>query len=244
MNTDEVTELKKPVTVPAPILEVGENQLMVPGDSKELSYYLQKIGIGGGFPAIFDTNEKKLAAYNLARALLGDRWQLALNHMAFIEGKLCIYGELPGDAVVRTGQLKNKKVWLIDKDYKEISVANKNLEVEPWGAVMEITRLGHDKNTFHFTIEDARKLGKYPEPNKNKPWAKAIGTMLLRRVQSFGYKFTFPEAFVGVPIAEYDFDVAPDLENIRDVGPAMADKLNSKFRDSSIDITATQAEKV
>ncbi len=243
MNTEKVEE-KKAASVPAPILDVGDNQLMVPGDSKELRYYLQKIGSGGGFPSIFDSDEKKLAAYNLARALLGDRWQLALNHMAFIEGKLSIYGELPGDAVMRTGQLQNKKVWLIDKDYKEISVANKNLDIEPWGAVMEIQRRGHDKNTFHFTVEDARKLGKYPEANKGKPWAKAIGTMLLRRVQSFGYKFTFPEAFVGVPIAEYDFDVAPDLENLKEVGPgAAAAKFNAKFS-NIVDIQPQQNEKV
>ncbi len=226
----------KPKAAAAPMPIPVEGGAIVPRDNSELQRTLENHAKGGGFPDCFDTREKRMAAYNLANALMGAEWQLALNHMAFIKGKLSIWGEFPGTLAQRTGELKSKDLFLIDKDYNVISFANKNLQNEVWGAICRLHRKGHEKPVeFFYTLDEAVKAGQYPpkkrdgSPNHDSPWLKHFKTMLLRKAQAAAVKFMFPEALVGVPIAEYDFDAAPDL--VKDVTPKVdkASLLNNNF---------------
>lgn len=230
---------------PQPV-ELQKGMLM-PRNAVELGVTLERIATGGGFPARFKTKESRLAAYNLANALMGVQWQLAVNNVANIQGQLVVFGELPGTLAERTGKVAEKHVFLIDVEYKEICTKNKNLNSEPFAGVCIIQRVGREKKEFSWTLDQARKAGQYPPmktkwennkpagqiPNDDSPWNKHLGTMLMRKAMALAVKFEFPEAVVGVPIAEHDFDKAPDLEDEREV--------NSEVSGASILNNETQA---
>lgn len=214
---DVKPEEKKP-RAEAPVIALDENRLPAPADNRELRGLIATLAKGGAFPSAFDNEPKQIAAYNMARALCGDQWQLALNHMAFVENKLCIYGELPGKLAENTKEVAEKSVKLFTKDYVEICLANKNLDAEPWAAVCKIQRKGREPKEFHFTQEHAKKMNKLPA-KPGSGWSKDLGTMLRRRAMAQAIKFEFPDAILGAPIAEYDFGEAPDIGDIKDVTP-------------------------
>lgn len=221
-----------PKTPPVPPISVVEGSL-VPQDSSELNRTLANIAAGGGFPERFDTPQKRIAAYNLAHSLMGGKWQLALNHMANIKGQLSIYGELPGALAEQTKEVVEKHVYRIDAEMKKICIENGNLDADPYAGVCIIQRKGREKKEFTYTIEEAKKGGQYPATrrdgsiNKDSPWMKWTGLMLMRKAMALAVKFEFPDAVMGVPIAEYDFDEMPD-KVIRNVGPG-APKVSDEF---------------
>lgn len=239
----EATAQKISKNQPAPI--AVHHGVIQPQNTSELQRTVENIAAGGGFPERFKTPAQRIAAYNLANSLMGPLWQTALNHMAIIHGQLCIYGELPGTLAERTGEVQEKEIYCIDENYKRICVENKNLNSDVFAAVCVIQRKGRAKKEFTYTLDQAKKAGQYPPMkaewvdgrrtgktvlNADSPWEKHHVTMMMRKVQALAVKFEFPEALVGVPIAEYDLDLAPDL---KDVTPAKeiekTEKLNSIF---------------
>lgn len=237
-------EVKKEATRLIPV-EAGH---LMPQDHVQLMTVLGQISEGGGFPERFKTRPQRMAAYIMATGLMGkDQWQLAVNNMAIIKNQLSIYGELPGTLAERTGEVKEKKVYLITREYTEICTANKNLDAEAWAGVCRVQRKGREPKEFFYTMDDARKAGQYPPmkpeyknkqrtgkmiPNEDSPWEKFTKVMLMRKAMALAVKFEFPEALIGVPIAEYDFEQAPDL--IKDVTPQenraeRLQSLNNKF---------------
>lgn len=215
-----------------------------PQDQTQMRNMLSWIARGGGFPERFDTVEKQLAAYNLAHSLMGSQWQLALNHIAIIHGQMCIYGEMPGTLAERTGEVEEKRVYLITRDYVEICTSNKNLDADIYAAVCKIKRKGRDLKEFSYTIDEAKKAGQYPpmkwvkggggrkEHNPDSPWEKHFKVMLMRKAMALAVKFEFPDALVGVPIAEYDFDEAPDIKDVtpRESKEDRVKMLNERFK--------------
>lgn len=212
---------------------------MAPSNNSELMRVVGQIAKGGGFPERFDTAEKRIAAYNMAHSLMGGRWQLALNNIAIIKGQMTIYGELPSALAEQTKEVQEKRVFCVDKDLNEICLKNKNIDADPFAGVCVIQRKGRMLKEFTYTIEEAEKAGQYPPmkwdrdlkkqvPNHDSPWEKFKKVMLMRKAMAMAVKFEFADAMVGVPVAEYDFDVAPD---IKDVTPTIdrAQSLNSRF---------------
>lgn len=226
----EAPKEAKPVTAVPVALDRG---VIAPRDASELNRTLEMLAKGNAFPECFDSPPKRLAAYNVARALMGDQWPIALNHLAYIKGKLMMYGELPGAIAQRTGDLQSKEMYLITKDYQRICIENKNLDAEVWGAQCTIKR-GDVSNHFFYTLEEAIKAGQYPpkrrdgSPNHDSPWEKHFKVMLMRKAQAQAIKFIFPEALVGVPIAE-DYDEAPDCVDVTPSKNDIAKDLNSRF---------------
>ena len=242
-TADAVVETKTS-TAKAIAVQGGKIQ---PTTHHELNYILQEIADGGGMPKRFETAAQQLAAYNLARALMGDRWQMAVNHIAPIHGQMMIYGELPRTLAEVTGQVKEFKVYAIDKEYKEICLANKNLHEDVYAGVCEVQRQGRMMKQYSYTLEEARKAGQYPPmkpewvnkqrtgkmlPNDDSPWSKYTKIMLMRKAQAIGVKFEFPDALAGAPIAEYDADELPDYVPVKDVTPRddKAKLINEKFK--------------
>ncbi len=229
---DQTTEVKVEKKTAAPV--VVEAGALVPTNALELGAILTQISTGGGFPTRFDSKEKRMAAYNLAHSLMRDQWQLALNHIAIIKGQMCIYGELPGTLAERTGEVQEKEVYTLNAEYKRISVENKNLNDTPFAAVCKIQRKGRAMKEFTYSLQEAKNAGQYPPTkrdgslNADSPWEKFFKVMLMRKAMGLAIKFEFPDALVGVPIAEYDYDEAPDLI---DVTPTVdkAELLNNKF---------------
>lgn len=243
-DVNDKQESTPPPIQPGPI-PVKDGHL-VPTNSTELVRTVANIASGGGFPKRFDTAQKQLAAYNMARSLCAEKWQLALNHMANIEGELRIYGELPGTCAERTREVQEKHVYCIDDKYQKICMENKNLHVmEPFSGVCVIQRKGRERKEFYYTLEDAKKAGQYP-PMKNEwvdnrrtgkkienldsPWHRHLKTMLMRKAMALAIKFEFPDAIMGASIAEYDLDRAPDLEEMREVGDGSVEPATGSFR--------------
>lgn len=224
-----------------------EKGMMIPKTAVELKAMVRQIAAGGGFPNRFKTDEQRLAAYNLAQSLMGTKWQMALNYIAPIHGQMSIFGELPGALAEQTGEVEEKHVYCIDTDFNKICLENKNLDAEPYAGVCIIRRKGREKKEFTYTINEAKKAGQYPPmkkeynestkrptgrliPNPDSPWEKFTKLMLERKAMNIAVRFEFPDAVVGVPITETDFDQAPDLVEERDVtSEDNADKFNKMF---------------
>ncbi len=200
-----------------------QNGDFVPTNAVELNALLTRIATGGGFPSRFDNQEKRLAAYNLAHSLMGARWQLALNNIAEIKGQLSIYGELPSALAEQTKEVQEKHVYVVDQDRVMICLANGNIEKPAWAGVCVIQRKGRIKKEYTYTIDEAKNAGQYPakkrdgSQNPDSPWMKFTKVMLMRKAMAMGVKFEFPDAMVGVPVAEYDYDALPDL--VKEVTP-------------------------
>ncbi|CAK9250657.1 unnamed protein product [Sphagnum jensenii] len=196
---------------------------------------IKKVGEGGGFPVRFDTPQRRLAAYTMAHALRGKRWQLCLPNLAFIKNQLVMFGELPGSLAEETGEMQEKEVFLINEKYERICTENKNLNDFPFAAVCHIQRKGRAKKEFTYTMEQAKAAGQYPAKKSDgtlspdSPWNKFTNIMLLRKAMGLGIKFEFPDALIGAPIAELDYDQAPDLVEERDVTDNKANDLNKMF---------------
>lgn len=238
-KTDQKPEVKE-----SKAIVLDEHGQLLPTDHQQLKAILKTIAEGGGLPSRFDTLPKQIAAYNLARALMADRWQLAVNNIASIHGQMTIYGELPRTLAEETKEVSEFHVYVIDKNYKRICLENENLDEAPFAGVCEVQRGQRMKNQFTYTLKEAEKAGQYPPTrwdrktdkrvvNEDSPWLKYTKVMLMRKAQALGVKFTFPEALAGAKIAEYDFDELPDYVPVKDVTPVDKAKLvNEKFTNS------------
>ncbi len=219
-----VIEDKEQDPKPAPAAPIGVAEgALVPKDSSELNRVLANIAQGGGFPERFKTHPERVAAYNLAHSLMGGKWQLALSHIANVKGSLCIYGELPGALAEQTKEVQEKHVFALDAAGKKICMENGNLAAPAVAGVCIIQRKGREKKEFSYTLEEARKAGQYPS-NEYSPWTKFTKIMLMRKAMSMAIKFEFPDALLGTPMAEYDYDQAPDL--VKDVTPTQGEQVS------------------
>lgn len=203
-----------------------QKQIIVARDNTELWRMVQMFMKGTAFPKTINTPEKAIAAWQVA-ASLGLPPMVTIQNLAFIHGAVSMWGQLPKALAERTGQLRDSKLILFDADQKEICLANKNLQAEVWGAVVQMQRSRRSKNEYAFTEPDAKKAGLL---GKDGPWQTYRKIMYSRRAMGHAVKFEFPDALMGVPVAEYDFNQAPDL---KDVTPsqdrdALAEKLAAR----------------
>ena len=217
-------------------IQLDNSMSLLPSNNEEMARVITVVSKGGGFPKYFETFEQKVAAFNLATSLMGKRWQLALNNIAPIKEKLTIWGELPGALAQATGELITKRVYAIDQEYNEICTKNKNLDASPYAGVCLIKRRGDNAaEEFTYTMTEAGNAGQYPPKKRDgsiandSPWMKYTKIMLMRKAMGMAIKFKFPDALVGCEIAEYNYDVAPDLEDIREVGKSTADQINEAY---------------
>lgn len=233
---------EKVVAKPIPL---DENMAITPTNHAEFKSLILAVSDGGGFPARFKTIQSKIAAAALATSLMGKKWQLALNNIADIKGQLTIFGELPGAIAEQTGQVEEKHVFVIDAEYKEICMENRNLHQFPFAGICKIKRQGRVLKEFSYTLEEAKSAGQYPSmkpeylnnqrtgrmiPNDDSPWMKHTKIMLMRKAMNMAVKFEFPDAMVATPVAEYDYGLAPDLDGMRDTtNSTLADELNNAY---------------
>ena len=156
---------------------------------------------------------------------LGLKPLTALRQIAVVQGTPSLFGDLPLSLCFASGLVETINEFLVDKDGKEISVANGNTLAEAVGAVCQMRRKG-DPNQIErfFTLEDAKRAGLGNSPT----WKAYPKYMLKYRARSQALKDKFPDALNGVSIAEYDFNSkpaedAPAIETTaREVGGAAA----------------------
>lgn len=224
-------EQSEPVVAakPASILVDAKTQALVARDNTELVRMIQIMMKGQAFPKSLDTPEKIIAAWQVAASLKVPP-AVAIQNMAVIHGSVCIWGQLPKALAEATGELEDFRLVLIDVDQKQISLENKNLNSDVWAAVCQIKRKGRTTNEYVFSMKDAAQAGL---DKKAGPWKDYTKVMLSRRAIAHAIKFEFPDAVMGIGIAEYDLNEAPDMRDVtprrtnRDEAQAMADKLRA-----------------
>lgn len=197
------------------IITVNENQGLVAKDNSELLRMIQVMMKGQAFPKSLDTEAKVIAAWQVAASLKIPP-AVAIQNLAIVNGSICMWGQLPKALAEATGELEEFKLVVIDEKQDPICLENKNLNAQVWGAVCVIKRKGRDRNEYAFTVEDMKRANL---DKKQGPWRDYTKIMLMRRAMGTAIKFEFPDAVMGVPIAEYDFHQAPD---IKEVGPTQS----------------------
>jgi hypothetical protein len=218
-------EPEKAKAVAAPIA-VDQKGLMVARDNGELYRMVKVMMAGGAVPKWMDTPEKVIACWQMAASLKVPA-PVAIQHMCVIQGRVCIWGELPKALAESTGELEHFEIIWIDKEQKPITLENKNLHSPVWGAVCKIKRKGRTLNEYFFTEPEAEKAKLL---TKDGPWITYRKIMYGRRAATTAIKFEFGDALMGIGIAEYDFNEAPD---VKDVTPSqsrdeLADKLAAR----------------
>lgn len=198
------------------VMKVNERGAVVARDNAELMRVIKMMMNGCAFPKTLDTDAKVIAAWQVAAALKIPP-AVAIQNMAIIQGSVCIWGQLPKALAEATGELEDFRLILINENQVAISLENKNLDSVPWGAVCQIKRKGRSTNEYVFTMNDAIKANL---DKKSGPWRDYTKIMLQRRAVSHAIKFEFPDALMGVPVAEYDMNEAPDLKDVTPTGDA------------------------
>lgn len=178
----------------------------------EQQYRLAQLYLESGYvPGRFKTASEVLGAMHFAKEHFPLAPMTALRQIAVIENVPNFFGDLPLAKVMASGLCSFKKEFLIDKDSKEICIANKNITAEFVAAVAHFKR--KDPNGVEneivsvFTVDDAKKAGLWEKKSysgKDTPWIKYPKEMMKYRARSRALKDLFPDVLNGVSIGEYD----------------------------------------
>lgn len=235
METGAMAEEAKKEVLAKSVISVSGAGELKPKDQIELSRTISQIFKSGGIPRHYQSVEQVMGAVNFA-AQLNLPWQVAIRNIAVSpDGSYMVYGDLPKGLAERTREIEEFKIFVCDKEYKEIKFENKNLDAPPFAAVCVIKRKGRSANSYAFTVADAQNAGLWERKSKTgkpSPWCLYPKVMLMRRAQAMAIRFEFPDALSGAAIAEYDYGSAPDLEE-REVGQDTVDRadyINNKFK--------------
>ena len=210
-----------------PLMIAEKTQQIVARDNAELYRLISVFMQGNAFPKTLDTPAKAVAAWQVA-ASLGLPPMVCMANLAVINGSIAMWGQLPKALAERTGEMEDFQLFLIDKAQKRICQEAGNLGEEPWGAICRVKRKGRTLNEYAFTEIDAKRAGLL---NKSGPWKEYRPVMYLRRANAFAMKMEFPDALMGVAVAEYDLDAAPDLKDVSTGSDDRADLVRQKIRD-------------
>lgn len=243
METEAVTREATPPPPPTPeptkqqpsLIPINEHGQMMPQDHSQLARLAQQMLRGGMVPKGYDTVEKVITAWNFAASLKLIP-SVAIRNIAVIDGTPSMYGDLPLSLAQRSGELEEFAEFCFDKDYQRMSFENKNLNAEPFGAVCIMKREGREKQSYSFTVEDAKKAqlwGKTSSSGKLMPWSAYPKTMLVRRARSMAIKTEFADQISGAAITEYDFNEAPDMRDVTPEEEAGSKTLNKIFGDEN-----------
>lgn len=125
-----------------------------------------------------------------------------LNGLMVINNRFRFHSALPSNLCMKSGKLESIKTFCIDKEYKEISLANKNLLEAPIAGVCHTLRAGDDTEmeTF-FTIEDAKNAGLMGRTT----YKGYLKQMLMARARSANLEYYYADVLGGLS----DFDNAP-----------------------------------
>lgn len=225
-STPQAPEAPKEKTNVRPLVLHEKNQQIVARDQAELYRLINVFMQGNAFPKTLDTPAKAVAAWQVA-ASLGLPPMVCMANLAIINGSIAMWGQLPKALAERTGEMEDFQIFLIDKAQKRISQEAGNLGEEPWGAVCRVKRKGRALNEYVFTENDAKRAGLL---NKSGPWKEYRPVMYQRRATAFAMKMEFPDALMGVPVAEYDLDAAPDLKDVSPRGDDRSNEIANKIR--------------
>ena len=207
-ETKEVAKVVKEERTP---IALNERGLMLPKTVEESMRIATLMVRAKMVPQGLDTPEKVFIAMQFA-AEHGLTGISVLRQIMVVNGSPAFWGDLPLALAMKTGQLSSiNEDPTRDEDGNVIaytcSIRKKNLE---------------SMTIRTFSIGDAERAGLW---GKRGPWTQYPQRMLQLRARSWALKDSFPEIFLGAPIAEYD---AEFNQTMRDAGE-LTNLLNEKF---------------
>lgn len=225
-KSNDSTENKGSAAIQIPsAIELDSRGIILAKNNSELLRYCKALISSKQVPSWYSNPEQLFAALMFVRSLgLSDA---SIRQTAVINGIWSIFGDLPLALTQSSPHFESINEFWFDKNYNKICFENKNLSSEVFGAVCFLNRKNHEKQSFAFTLEEAKTAGLYPSSNPNKPWVKYTKLMLRYRARSIGLKSLFADKINGVAIAEYDFH-ENDPSKARDITPEgeLANELN------------------
>ncbi len=230
---DAAVKLVNAITKPPLLAKKEEIEATIKGelvgDTLEKQYRLARYYCkSGSLPKGYDTPEKVLTGMQYAREL-GLKPLSALRNLAFINGQPTLWGEMPFKMIRDKGVLVSVDDYWIDKDYKRISVENKNINAIIFAAICTVQRTEHEKKTFWWSAEEQErsKLG------VKDIWHKFYRIMMTRKARGLAAKLEFGDIIGGAQIAEYDYGVivgpGDNIEVSRSADKQNVDELNKRF---------------
>ena len=153
-------------------------------------------------PKGFDTPESVLVALQMG-AELGLSPMSALQNIAVINGRPCLYGDALLAVVRASGQLEV---------FEETMERGKSGDDESFCAVCKVQRKGYTVTETRFTVADAKKAGLW---GKTGPWSVYPKRMLQMRARSFALRDGFADHLKGMKAAEEIEDYQPEIRHAK-----------------------------
>lgn len=205
------------------VIQLNERGVANPHDIETGFRVAKALFQGKGFPNWVKSAEQAFAVSQFLRSLNLDV-MTGIQHVCEVNGRLTLWGEGPLAAVRASNRLKSIKEIFLTKDYKEISLKNKNLDAELFAVVCTMVRDDGERVERAFTLADELKA------NQGIPaiWKGYKRIMYKRKARAECIKDLFGDVILGAGIAEYDFETAPDLNPTGEPQPSLAERLNQK----------------
>lgn len=144
----------------------------------------------------------------------------ALNELAYIKGKIGVFGHLMTALAQRHPLYGEMVVQYITKEQEIICLKNKNLEKPVWACVISIQKKGSPNwNEYFFTETEAKTAGLLG----NATYGKYLKDMLFHKAKSRAYHTEYASALKGIESAEVLIHEAQVVES----GPV--DKMNERL---------------
>ena len=121
---------------------------------------------------------------------------VAISQVGFVNGALILYKDLPLALARRRGDLEHfeEYAYIVDEDgsHKQLSFANGNTHMTPFGCVCFVKRRGFGMTEAFYTVPMAKKAGLW---NKKGPWTVAPRDMLMRKARNRALAAAYADVF-------------------------------------------------
>ena len=155
---------------------------------------------------------------------------MTLRRTTVINGTPSIFAELPLGVCLASGLVEDHTGFYFDKDLKEISFENKNIDKEIFGYLFKIKRKGNEWHSEYYTLAQAKKA------SLGNVWNKHPEDMLKWRTIGKCLKTKFPDILSGTSVAEYDFNTMPTVDGnvTANIGGPQESDLNERFEETEV----------
>ena len=182
----------------------------------------------------FETEDQVFLALQVAFSLgmksMGDLF-LAIGNMYFLKGRVSLWGDLPMALITKSGFLESIDEFFINKDYKKISIENKNIEDDPICAVFRVKRKKESVKEFYLTLKDLERSGNYKDGNfmsvgKMDIWKKYPKLMWAKRLRRWALSEVFSDVLKGISLND---DVSEKTDKAKALSSQYKEKTESRM---------------
>lgn len=210
---NEIEEKKTPQIIDLVIQENGDYDI----SNKDRLYRAAQAYIQQGF-APPDLAKQGPAAVSAALLMCKQFGlpQKSISQMAFINGRLTVYGTLYTALAQRDPDWREPNIFYLNKEGKEISIKNGNALDESYACVIQVPKKdGKSFNEYIYSLKDAEKAGLWSENRQSQtPWYKYTKDMLYHKCKARAYSREYARTLEGVYMKEDLEDISSTVRDI------------------------------